>query len=239
MHPFLTAFFAVPAFRVCAAACCALAGCTCALADLDDLGTQLISIPFVLEDPTRVAGNGRVLAAAAFEFDDGSFFFAVSDTEETEDVSLIHVYEHAPANAFRAWDGAARLRFFAGDDEDLERIANGEAPQGEVARSRSSVWIVDNGVDDARVPFDASDFGDGEFERVVFVVDSDDPAARRCGDAAVDVDCACDVGAVASTDDAACCADVRRAFDACDALVVVADDDPTSPPPVHLRLLDR
>jgi hypothetical protein len=196
-----------------------LATTGCTLLPPGDPGYAEFEVPVVLED---VVPEG--LPAAAWSAQSGAVFAAANLVSPSPGHTHLAVYESAPAAAYV--DGIARLDIYLGTRDDLRALVkeNDDTARARVATSRSSVWrgLEPNAL--RALPFVVPNIDEyidnGGF--TVFVFDSNDPAARRCGDDVADT-CPTDCDLVTGQGTAACCPDAVVAFAACDAVVFALD----------------
>jgi hypothetical protein len=209
---------------------------SCELRSVGDPGPPLLRLATLAED-AAVIDDGWL--AVAWRTPTGHYFPAQEPGFED---AFVDVFEAPPAAAL-VDERVARLDFFMAPLVDLEQIAAGEAPRGNIAESRAQLWwIHDANGAAALVPTIAADAVDDAASRavpVLLLVDSGDPEARRCGDNVVAdqrpscLDCRYD--APPASNELACCATMRADFERCEAIVI---DDPTNQRlPARVRLL--
>jgi hypothetical protein len=216
---------------------CAVVPCSlpagCFLRGIGDPGEPLLTFALLAEDAAILPSD---TTAAAWRTDDGLHFAASRDSFGDR----LDVFEAPPDDDV----AATRLDFFMGAFDDFTRLAEGRPAVGALARSRAQLWWIHDveAVGEMVPALVASRLGSLDAQPVpaVLLVDSGDPAARRCGDSVLAdrlpgcADCAFD-GAVAADEDA-CCTALRAEFDACRAVVPDGLNEAQTLP-VRLRVL--
>jgi hypothetical protein len=196
-----------------------LATTGCTLLPPGDPGDAELVVPVVLED---VVPDG--LPASTWSTPQGPVLAASNLISTSPGRTALAVYEPAPRAAFV--DGIARLDLYLGSRADLQALLNDDdvTARARVATSRSSVWRALEPENPVALPFVVPNIEEhiDNWGSDVFVFDSFNPAARRCGDDVADT-CPTDCDLVTGQGSAACCPDAVVAFSACEAVVFVVE----------------